>query len=55
MEMLINTRCRVVFRGGSHTAVRFLDWSRYFFFEVAPQLYSQGCAPRSRPITQKIC
>jgi hypothetical protein len=20
----------------------FLDWSRYFFFQVAPQLYSRG-------------
>jgi hypothetical protein len=22
--------------------VGFLDWSRYFFFQVAPELYSQG-------------
>jgi hypothetical protein len=22
--------------------LKFLDWSRYFFFQVAPQLYSQG-------------
>jgi hypothetical protein len=23
-------------------SLAFLDWSRYFFFEVAPQLYSRG-------------
>jgi hypothetical protein len=22
--------------------INFLDWSRYFFFQVAPQLYSRG-------------
>jgi hypothetical protein len=29
---------------GTPTAVnlRFLDWNRYFFFLVAPHLYSQG-------------
>jgi hypothetical protein len=33
----------------------FLDCSHYFFFQVAPQLYSRGWVePRSRPTTQKI-
>jgi hypothetical protein len=45
-------------RGGSPTVVNlsFLDRSRYFFFQVAPHLYSQGLrGPRSRPTaTQKI-
>jgi hypothetical protein len=29
----------------------FLTRSRYFFFQVAPQLYSRGSGPRSRPTT----
>jgi hypothetical protein len=45
-------------RGGSPTVVNlsFLDGSRYFFFQVAPHLLSQGLSgPRPRPIdTQKI-
>jgi hypothetical protein len=44
--------------GGSPTAVNlsFLDRSRYFSFQLAPHLSSQGLsAPRSRPTaTQKI-
>jgi hypothetical protein len=31
----------------------FLDQSRYFFFHVAPQLYSRGCVPRLLPY--KVC
>jgi hypothetical protein len=36
--------------------ISFLDWSRYFFFQVTPHLSSQGLSgPRSRPTaTQKI-
>jgi hypothetical protein len=45
-------------RGGSPTAINlsFLDWSRYFFFQVAPYLSSQGLSgPRSRfTATRKI-
>jgi hypothetical protein len=45
-------------RGGSPTAVNFsfVDGSRYYFFQVAPHLLSQGLSgPRSRPTaTQKI-
>jgi hypothetical protein len=45
-------------RGGSLTVVNlsFLDRSRYFFFQVAPHLSSQGLSePRSRPTaTHKI-
>jgi hypothetical protein len=45
-------------RGGSPTVVNlsFLDRSRYFFFQVAPHLSSQGLSGhRSRPTaTQKI-
>jgi hypothetical protein len=45
-------------RGGSPTVVNlsFLDRIRYYFFEVAPHLLSQGVSgPRSRPtVTQKI-
>jgi hypothetical protein len=45
-------------RGGSPTVVNlsFLDRSRYFFFQVAPHLFSHGLSgPRSRPTaTQKI-
>jgi hypothetical protein len=45
-------------RGGSPMVVNlsFLDRSRYFFFQVAPHLSSQGpSGPRSRPAaTQKI-
>jgi hypothetical protein len=45
-------------RGGSPTVVNlsFLDRSRYFFFQVAPHLSSQGLSgPRSRPTaTHKI-
>jgi hypothetical protein len=44
--------------GGSPTAVNFsfLDRSRYFFFHVAPHLFSRGLSgQRSRPTaTQKI-
>jgi hypothetical protein len=39
-------------RGGCPTAVNlsFLDRSLYFFFQVAPHLFSQGLSgPRSRP------
>jgi hypothetical protein len=31
----------------------FLDRSSYFFFQVAPQLYSRGFGPRSRPTTSQ--
>jgi hypothetical protein len=45
-------------RGGSPTVVNlsFLDWSRYFFFQVAPHFSSQGLSgPRYRlTATQKI-
>jgi hypothetical protein len=44
-------------RGGSLTVVNlnFLDGNRYFFFQVAPHLSSQGLSgPRSRPTTKKI-
>jgi hypothetical protein len=45
-------------RGGSLTFANhsFLDRSRYFLFQVAPHLSSQGLSgPRSRPTaTQKI-
>jgi hypothetical protein len=36
-------RCRMVSATDPHRCIlRFLDWSRYFFFQVAPQLYSRG-------------
>jgi hypothetical protein len=49
------SRC---YHGGSPMIVNlsFLDWSRYFFLQVAPHLSSQGLnGPRSRPTasTQK--
>jgi hypothetical protein len=35
--------CHVVSVTDHHTRnLRFLGWSRYFFFQVAPQLYSRG-------------
>jgi hypothetical protein len=34
----------------------FLDWSRYFFFQVAPQLYSRGwVAPAPDPLLLRKC
>jgi hypothetical protein len=43
-EVNVNLRiqeCRVVSSLDPHTRNRaFLDWSCYFFFQVAPQLYS---------------
>jgi hypothetical protein len=45
-------------RGGTPTSVNlsFLDWSRYLFFQAAPNISSQGLSgTRSRPTaTQKI-
>jgi hypothetical protein len=38
-----DTGCRVVTATNPFGRnLGFLDWSRYFFFQVAPQLYSQG-------------
>jgi hypothetical protein len=35
--------CRVVSATDPHGRILgFLDWSRYYFFQVAPQLYSRG-------------
>jgi hypothetical protein len=35
--------CRVFSTADPHCSIlAFLDWSRYFFFQVAPQLYSRG-------------
>jgi hypothetical protein len=49
--------CREVSAADPHGRILgFLDHSRYFFFQVAPQLYSRGLSgPRSRPTSyQKI-
>jgi hypothetical protein len=36
-------RCRMVSAADLYCRnLDFLDWSRYFFFQVAPQLYSRG-------------
>jgi hypothetical protein len=36
--------------------LRFLDQSRYFFFQVALQLYSRGCVdPKHIPATTNMC
>jgi hypothetical protein len=36
--------CRMVSATDPHSRISgFLDRSRYFFFQVAPQLYSRGC------------
>jgi hypothetical protein len=38
-----NRGCRMVSATDPHGRfLGFLDWSRYFFFQVAPQLYSRG-------------
>jgi hypothetical protein len=38
-----DTECRMVSATDSHGRIlRFLDRNRYFFFQVAPQLYSRG-------------
>jgi hypothetical protein len=40
---LADRRCRVVSAMDPHGLILgFLGWSRYFFFQVAPQLYSRG-------------
>jgi hypothetical protein len=40
---LADRRCHVVSARNLYSRIlRFLDWSHYSFFQVAPQLYSQG-------------
>jgi hypothetical protein len=43
MPIFGDTRCQVVSATDPHSRILgFLDWSRYYFFQVLPQLYSRG-------------
>jgi hypothetical protein len=43
MRTFANRGCRVVSMTDPYCRIPgFLDWSRYFFFQVAPQLHSRG-------------
>jgi hypothetical protein len=56
MPTFADKGCRVVSAADPYGRILgCLDRSRYFFFLVAPQLYSRGCEPHYRLITsQKI-
>jgi hypothetical protein len=47
--------CRMVSAGDAHGRILdYLDWSRYCFFQLSPQLYSQGWVDPRPTTSQKI-